>query len=110
MRPGLSSAAATAKRLAGIAVAMASVAMLPILAAAPVSALAETPTLGEPEHEKAAILNEDGTATVTLSVTGETASSQSKSSANVIVVLDTSGSMNDVVATRRVTGWEQVGR
>ncbi|MST72376.1 DUF7604 domain-containing protein [Olsenella porci] len=110
MRPGLSSAAATAKRLAGIAVAMASVAMLPILAAAPVSALAETPTLGEPEHEKAAILNEDGTATVTLSVTGETASSQSKSSANVIVVLDTSGSMNDVVARRRVTGWEQVGR
>jgi hypothetical protein len=110
MRPVFSSAAATAKRLAGIAVAMASVAMLPILAAAPVSALAETPTLGEPEHEKAAILNEDGTATVTLSVTGETASSQSKSSANVIVVLDTSGSMNDVVATRRVTGWEQVGR
>lgn len=110
MRPGLSSAAATAKRLAGIAVAMASVAMLPILAASPVVALAETPTLGEPEHEKAAILNEDGTATVTLSVTGETASSQSKSSANVIVVLDTSGSMNDVVATRRVTGWEQVGR
>lgn len=110
MRPGLSSAAATAKRLAGIAVAMASVAMLLILAASPVVALAETPTLGEPEHEKAAILNEDGTATVTLSVTGETASSQSKSSANVIVVLDTSGSMNDVVATRRVTGWEQVGR
>jgi hypothetical protein len=110
MRPGLSSAAATAKRLAGIAVAMASVAMLLILAASPVVALAETPTLGEPQHEKAAILNEDGTATVTLSVTGETASSQSKSSANVIVVLDISGSMNDVVATRRVTGWEQVGR
>lgn len=110
MRPLLSSAAATAKRLAGIAVTMASIAMLASLAVSPVAALAETPTLGEPEHEKTATLNEDGTATVTLSVTGKTASSQSKSSANVIVVLDTSGSMDDVVSRREATEWEQVGR
>lgn len=110
MRPLLSSAAATAKRLAGIAVTMASIAMLASLAVSPVAALAETPTLGEPEHEKTAILNEDGTATVTLSVTGKTASSQSKSSANVIVVLDTSNSMNQAVSRQEVTEWEQVSR
>ncbi|SDC28704.1 DUF7604 domain-containing protein [Parafannyhessea umbonata] len=55
-------------------------------------------SLGAPEHSKTAVLDpKTGKITVTLSVTGNTDTSESKSSANLIVVLDTSGSMNEGV-------------
>ena len=55
--------------------------------------------LGVPEHSKTLTENKntggtkDGTATITLSVTGKAASSSNNKGANVVVVLDTSGSM-----------------
>lgn len=68
------------------------------LFAVPVSAFADsTLSLPAPDHAKTATPNGDGTYKITLSVTGKTDASSSKTSANVIVVLDTSGSMNDIV-------------
>lgn len=53
----------------------------------------------EPGHSKSATFDPaTGKIKITLSVTGDTDTSESKSSANLIVVLDTSGSMNDIVA------------
>lgn len=55
-------------------------------------------SLGAPTHAKTATLDPaTGKIKITLDVTGNTDTSQSKSSANLIVVLDTSGSMNDSV-------------
>lgn len=69
------------------------------LFALPVTAFAADNTLSlpEPDHLKTATPNGDGTYKITLSVTGKSDSSSSKTSANVIVVLDTSGSMNEIV-------------
>lgn len=61
-------------------------------------AFAASLSLGAPTHEKTAYLDPTtGKIKITLSVTGNTDTSESKSSANLIVVLDTSGSMNEVV-------------
>lgn len=70
------------------------------LLAVPVPAYADsTLSLPAPDHAKTAELDPaTGKIKITLSVTGKTDASQSKTSANVIVVLDTSGSMNDVVS------------
>lgn len=53
--------------------------------------------LGAPEHSKVLTSNGDGTYDLTLSVTGKSQASSEKTKANVIVVLDTSGSMDDPV-------------
>lgn len=70
------------------------------LLALPVPAYADsTLSLPAPDHAKTAELDPaTGKIKITLSVTGKTDASQSKTSANVIVVLDTSGSMDDVVS------------
>lgn len=61
-------------------------------------AFAASLSLGAPTHEKTAYLDPTtGKIKITLSVTGNTDTSESKSSANLIVVLDTSGSMNESV-------------
>ena len=71
------------------------------LLAAPVPAYADsTLSLPAPDHAKYAELDPaTGKIKITLSVTGKTGASQSTTSANVIVVLDTSGSMNEVVSS-----------
>ena len=51
------------------------------------------PDLGTPEHSKTLTPNGDGTYTITLSVTGKAESTTVNNGANVVVVLDTSGSM-----------------
>lgn len=53
--------------------------------------------LGAPEHSKVLTANDDGTYDLTLSVTGKSQASSEKTKANVVVVLDTSGSMDDPV-------------
>ena len=72
------------------------------LAAVVVAMFAAVPafavSLGEPDHSKTATFDPNtGKINITLSVTGNTKTSESKSSANLIVVLDTSGSMNEGV-------------
>lgn len=62
--------------------------------------------LGAPEHSKVLTSNGDGTYDLTLSVTGKSQASSEKTKANVIVVLDTSGSMDDAVG---VFTYEEVG-
>ncbi len=75
--------------------ALAAVAMA-LFAAVP--AFAADVSLGAPEHSKTAIFDSTtGKINITLSVTGNTDTSESKSSANLIVVLDKSGSMNEFV-------------
>ena len=49
----------------------------------------------EPEHEKTLTVNEDGSYTIGLTVTGETEEVISTKKVNVIVTLDISGSMDD---------------
>ncbi len=86
------------------------------LFAVPVPAYADsTLSLPAPDHAKTATPNGDGTYKITLSVTGKTDASQSKTSANVIVVLDTSGSMDDVVDQNALryeeeNSWDKGGR
>lgn len=57
-------------------------------------ATAEAAISGPPAHEKSAKINADGTVDVTLNVTGAVDQSSESSKADVIVVLDLSGSMN----------------
>lgn len=57
-------------------------------------ATAEAAISGSPAHEKSAKINADGTVDVTLNVTGAVDQSSESSKADVIVVLDLSGSMN----------------
>ena len=64
----------------------------------PLQAYAEDPTLPEPEHTKSAVDNGDGTYKVSLDVKGKSSSDTKKTSANVIVVLDVSGSMDKAVS------------
>ncbi len=71
----------------------------------PLQAFADDPTLPVPEHKKTAVDNGDGTYTVSLNVTGKSSSDTTKTSANVIVVLDVSGSMNSAVGD----SYEKVG-
>lgn len=52
-------------------------------------------TQDEPEHTKTLVNNHDGTYTLSLDVKGATRESTTDVSANVIVVMDISGSMND---------------
>ena len=49
----------------------------------------------EPEHEKTLTENEDGTYTIGLTVKGETEEVINTKKVNVVITLDTSGSMND---------------
>lgn len=53
----------------------------------------DTPTGDVPQHSKTVTPNGDGTYNVTLSVTGKQSSDASVSKANVVVVFDTSNSM-----------------
>ena len=52
-------------------------------------------TLLPPEYHKTAVDNGDGTATITLSVKGDSNSSSEREPIDVVLVLDTSGSMED---------------
>lgn len=77
-------------------------AVISALAAVAVALFAAVPafavSLGAPEHSKTATFDPNtGKINITLSVTGNTDTSESKSSANLIVVLDKSGSMKQVV-------------
>jgi hypothetical protein len=84
------------------------------LLAVPVPAYADsTLSLPAPDHAKTAKLDPaTGKIKITLSVTGKTDASQSKTSANVIVVLDTSGSMNEAVSVHYVVenSWNKGGQ
>ena len=87
------------------------------LLAVPVPAYADsTLSLPAPDHAKTAELDPaTGKIKITLSVTGKTDASQSKTSANVIVVLDTSGSMDEIVDQSAVkyeeeNSWDNGGR
>ena len=53
----------------------------------------------EPEHEKTIDENEDGTYTLSLTVKGESEEAVSYKKVNVVVMLDTSGSMDDAGST-----------
>ena len=78
-------------------VAISALAAVAVALFAAVPAFADV-SLGAPEHSKTAILDpKTGKINITLSVTGNTDTSESKSSANLIVVLDKSGSMNETV-------------
>ena len=78
-------------------VAVSALAAVAVALFAAVPAFADV-SLGAPYHSKTAILDpKTGKINITLSVTGNTDTSESKSSANLIVVLDTSGSMNEGV-------------
>lgn len=78
-------------------VAISALAAVAVALFAAVPAFADV-SLGEPEHSKTATLDPNtGKINITLSVTGNTDTSESKSSANLIVVLDKSGSMKQVV-------------
>lgn len=65
-----------------------------ILALGTAPSTAEAAISGAPAHEKIAKINNDGTVDVTLNVTGAVNQSSESSKADVIVVLDLSGSMN----------------
>ena len=79
-------------------VAISALAAVAVALFAAVPAFAADVSLGAPEHSKTATLDpKTGKINITLSVTGNTDTSESKSSANLIVVLDTSGSMNEGV-------------
>ncbi len=87
------------------------------LLAVPVPAYADsTLSLPAPDHAKHAELDPaTGKIKITLSVTGKTDASQSKTSANVIVVLDTSGSMDEIVDQSAVKyekedSWDKGGK
>lgn len=68
-----------------------------VLALGTIPATAEAAISGAPEHHKSASpINADGTMDVTLNVTGAVDQSSESSKADVIVVLDLSGSMNAV--------------
>lgn len=78
-------------------VAVSALAAVAVALFAAVPAFADV-SLGAPEHSKTATLDPaTGKINITLSVTGNTDTSESKSSANLIVVLDKSGSMNETV-------------
>lgn len=64
------------------------------LFAVPATAFAEDSTLDAPVHSKSAKMNDDGTIDITLDVTGNSVQHSVTSQADVIVVLDLSGSMN----------------
>lgn len=79
-------------------VAISALAAVAVALFAAVPAFAADVSLEAPEHSKTATLDpKTGKINITLSVTGNTDTSESKSSANLIVVLDTSGSMNEGV-------------
>ncbi|WP_216627896.1 VWA domain-containing protein [Parafannyhessea umbonata] len=67
-----------------------------VLSLGMVPATAEAEISGPPAHEKKADMNADGTVDVTLNVTGAVDQSSDSSKSDVIVVLDLSGSMNQV--------------
>lgn len=74
--------------------------LLLVLAAAMVAvfvsaAVGSAVTQDEPEHTKTLVNNHDGTYTLSLDVKGATRESTTDVSANVIVVMDISGSMNN---------------
>lgn len=78
-------------------VAISALAAVAVALFAAVPAFADV-SLGAPEYSKTATLDPaTGKINITLCVTGNTDTSESKSSANLIVVLDTSGSMNEGV-------------
>jgi|GEM_PF-1762737 len=56
---------------------------------------------GEPEHWKRVVQNENGTYTISLDITGDSEKTVSK--ANVVVVVDTSRSMNEATGNTEVT-------
>lgn len=79
-------------------VAISALAAVAVAVFAAVPAFAADVSLGAPEHSKNATLDpKTGKINITLSVTGNTDTRETKSSANLIVVLDTSGSMNEGV-------------
>ena len=79
-------------------VAISALAAVAVALFAAVPAFAADVSLGAPEHSKTATLDpKTGKINITLSVTGNTDTSESTSSANLIVVLDKSGSMNEFV-------------
>lgn len=79
-------------------VAISALAVVAVVLFAAVPAFAADVSLGAPEHSKTATLDpKTGKINITLSVTGMTGTSDTTSSANLIVVLDTSGSMNETV-------------
>ena len=89
-------------------------AVVSVFAAIAVTLLGAVPalavSLGVPTHSKIASLDpKTGKIKITLSVTGNTDTSESKSSANLIVVLDKSGSMNDPVGGTKVSYVEDNG-
>lgn len=68
-----------------------------VLALGTIPATAEAAISGAPEHQKTAgKINDDGTMDITLNVKGAVDQSSESSKADVIVVLDLSGSMNAV--------------
>lgn len=69
-----------------------------VVALGTIPATAEAAITGAPAHEKTARINDNGTVDVTLNVTGAVDQSSKSSKADVIVVLDLSGSMNAVVS------------
>lgn len=84
--------------------------VLSVLAAVTVALFGAAPAfaaelqLPAPDHAKSAHLDpKTGKINITLSVTGKQDSSESKTSANLIVVLDVSGSMNDPATSNDVT-------
>lgn len=96
--PGMKRGARILRRSFGMAVVSVFAAIaVTLLGAVPALAV----SLGAPAHSKTAVLDpKTGKIKVTLSVTGDTDTSESKSSANLIVALDTSGSMNEAVGTK----------
>ena len=83
------------KLLRGGIVSFLAVVFTVLLTSIPAYAEDSAPQLGAPDYAKTLIQNEDGSYSLRLSVTGASAESSSTSKANVIVIMDTSGSMKE---------------
>jgi hypothetical protein len=114
VRPGEKGARSFRRSFGMVALSVFAAVAVALFGAAP--AFAAELQLPAPDHSKTAVLDpETGKINITLSVTGKTDSSQSKTSANLIVVLDTSGSMDEIVNQREVryareNDWSKGGR
>lgn len=105
-RPGEKGARSFRRSFGKFALSVFAAMAVALFGAAPAFAI----SLGIPEHTKSVVDNHDGTFDIKLDVTGETDTNVSTTSAKVIVVLDKSGSMNQVVSYTKEDSWDNGGK
>lgn len=99
-RPGEKGARSFRRSFGKFALSVFAAVVVALFGAAPaLAATTDDTDLQAPLHEKTATPNDDGTYKITLNVTGNSVQSSTQTQADVIVVMDLSGSMN----------WDQYG-